>query len=107
MFDLAMMKLAKFDSASGYSRIGGSLANFNTTSSGGTGTLKDPYITTQTKLRAPSDQKIYYNYVSGGLNDYLQGKVYKLADLAGNAGQGGLLLVTGSDIPKCTAITIR
>lgn len=107
VFDLVMMKLAKFDSASGYSRIGGSVANFDTTSSGGTGTLKDPYITTQTKLRAPSGQKIYYNYVPGGLNDYLQGKVYRLADLAGNAGQGGLLLVTGSDIPKGTAITIR
>lgn len=91
-FDLSSVNFAKLDSDSNVDDITGVLANFNTASSGGSGSYYDPLITTQTVFRAPADERIFYDYVPGGLNDYLGGKAYRITDLSGVAGQGGLLL---------------
>lgn len=72
------------------SYITNSILNFATNRISGSGTLVDPYITVQTDLRTPVGKKIYYE--SSSLeNAYLGGYTYKVADLNGNAGQGGIL----------------
>jgi len=96
VLDVAKVQYAAFNSGGTYTQVSGVLTNFSTNSIGGRGLIKDPYVTTQTALRCPANNKIYYNYESG-LNDYLGGYAYRVADVAGNAGQGGLLLVTKSD----------
>ena len=69
------------------------LTNFNTTASGGTSSKTAPFITTQTKLRVKNDEFLYYNYVPAGLNSSLSGMVYRVAELDGTPGTGGLLMV--------------
>jgi len=91
VFDLDKVKWAAFDSDSNTDYLGGSLGNFDTTNTGGSGSVVEPFVTTQTALRCPVGEVIYYGYEAGGLNDYLGGNYYRVADLAGNAGLGGLL----------------
>jgi hypothetical protein len=81
----------------------GSVLSVATNYTGGAGALVNPYVTTQTELRAtPVKRVIYYPGMSG--NSYLGAKSYRVADLGGNAGQGGILKpYTG----RGTVITIR
>ncbi len=46
-------------------------------------------MTTQTRLRTPHDQRIYYHPAE---NPTLEDKVYRVADLEVQEGQGGLLM---------------
>jgi len=66
--------IASFNSGAGWSQITNVLANFATNRTGGTGDVTDPYIVSQTQLRAPAGQRIYYAYAAGVLNDYLAAK---------------------------------
>ena len=95
------------DAAGGESYINGQLLNFTTTATGGVGSVANPYLTTQTVLRLPAGQKLYYRYSSGATNDYLGGRAYRVADANGNASQGGLLMVAGApDIATFGAVNI-
>ena len=86
--DLDNVKYAQLSSGSGNSLVEGALSNFDSNSTSGSGTAIDPLVTTQTNLRTASGQKIFYRPDE---NIYLDNKVYKLADLAGIAGNGGVL----------------
>jgi hypothetical protein len=90
LLDLTKVQSAQLTSGMGKSLITGVLADFAPASTGGTGTVSAPYLTTQTVLRASSGQIICYT--ASETNAYLNGKVYKIADLAGAAAQGGLLM---------------
>ncbi len=108
VLDLNQLHAVKFNSDSKTSYIGGVLTNFYTGNTGGSGSVADPYITTQKVLVAASDQNIYYKYTAGGLNDYLGGKVYKIAtNSVGVAGTGGLLMVETGPGTKGTVIFFR
>lgn len=89
--DLGRVGNAAFDSSQKWSLVEGAFDGFNTAATGGSGTPADPLQTSQTKLRTPAGQNIYYNYEAGQLNDYLGGQTYRIADLSGVAGAGGLL----------------
>ena len=69
----------------------GVLANFSTSAISGDGRAGNPFVTTQTKLRAPAGQVVLYEYKLDGLNGYLGGQAYRLADMNGTPGAGGLL----------------
>lgn len=86
--DLDNVKYAQLSSGSGNSLVEGALSNFDSNSTSGSGRAIDPLVTTQTNLRTPSGQKIFYRPDE---NIYLDNKVYKLADLDGIAGNGGVL----------------
>ncbi|MGQ9663466.1 MAG: hypothetical protein ACUVWX_14195 [Kiritimatiellia bacterium] len=89
--DMSKVNNAQVDSGGKESLIVGQLLGFATDGSG-EGTRSNPVVTTQTALRTPSGQFIYYD---PAVNSYLNNKVYKVADLVGNAGQGGLLMPRG------------
>lgn len=89
--DMANANLVKFDSGTGISQITNALANFSTTYTNGEGTASNPFVTTQTQFRVPAGERVYYVYVPGGLNNYLDGRAYKVADIAGSSGAGGIL----------------
>ncbi|MCG3179260.1 MAG: hypothetical protein BIFFINMI_01594 [Phycisphaerae bacterium] len=101
--NLAGLGVVSFDSDAGMTFLAGELLNFATAGTG-SGTLADPIVTTQTALRAPEGQFVYYNYAPGELNDYLGGNVYRLADENGVAGAGGLLLI--QQVPEPTALAL-
>jgi MYXO-CTERM domain-containing protein len=82
------------------STLTGALDNLDLTNTGGSGTFHDPYILSQTALCVPDGQYVFYDYEAGVLNDALDGKVYKLADLSGAAGAGGLLLDELPPVPE-------
>jgi hypothetical protein len=83
--------------------VTGTVANVATNYISGGGTALDPYVTTQARLRVPAGKKLVYHPDATG-NNYLDAKCYKVADLSGNAGQGGILKpYTG----RGTVITIR
>jgi hypothetical protein len=102
--DCTLLSGALFDGDLRLSHIRGALTNFSLTAGSGDGTMPSPYVTTQTVLRTPANQRIYYTYVPGGHNGYLGGSVYRVADLAGNAGQGGLLM---PPVAKGTVVFLR
>ena len=109
VLDMNKLYVAMLDSDSDHNQIGGALDNFDTASSGGTGSALDPFLTTQTALRCPAGEEVYYNYVSGGLNDYLGGHAYRVADLAGNPGEGGILAPpppVGPNIPEPAGLSL-
>ena len=81
---------ASFSSGSGRSMIEGELLNFDAAGSGA-GTLLEPVVTTQTALRVPNGQRLLYK-VRDDANAGLEGKVYRIANASGQAGQGGLLM---------------
>jgi hypothetical protein len=84
--------IARLNGTGGVHTLTGALSNLLLTNTGGSGTFQDPYILDQTRLRVPDGQYLFYDWVDGGLNDLLDGKVYRLASLDGTAGTGGLLL---------------
>lgn len=86
--DMDKLLYATFSSGGKKSYVTGALANFNTAGSG-SGTLADPVVTSQTNLCTAADGFIYYDAAANG---YLEGKVYKIADLSMAPGQGGLLM---------------
>ncbi|MBA4386810.1 MAG: hypothetical protein C0404_02445 [Verrucomicrobia bacterium] len=73
--------------------ITSNLTSFVTNWVSGGGTVASPYVTTQQMLRVSSGKRLYYNK-NASTNSYLDGKTYQLADLAGVAGNGGLLTPT-------------
>ena len=83
-------------SAPAGARFTGSLLGFNTNASSGTGMSNAPFVTSQTVLRCPAGQFVYY---LSAWNSYLHG-AYKLADMSGNAAQGGTLM------PSDTYVTV-
>ena len=88
--DMALVRHACLSSGRGKSVIEGELRSFDSTGSG-SGTLNDPVIATQTALRVPNGQRLLYA-VRDGVNGALEGKVYRVANESGQAGQGGLLM---------------
>jgi hypothetical protein len=89
VLDLGKVKTAAFD-AVGKCTVTGEVATFVTNYTGGSGVPLDPYVTTQTSLRTPAGKRIvYFPQVSS--NAYLQAASYRVANLAGAAGQGGIL----------------
>ncbi len=88
--DLAKLLFATLSSGGGKSTIEGELLNFDAAGSG-SGSLNDPVVTTQTSLRAPAGQRLLYK-VRDDANAGLEGKVYRIANASGQAGQGGLLM---------------
>ncbi len=72
--------------------ITGAIDHFDVNTLSGSGSATDPYVTNETRLRAPFGQRVYYSYRPGVLNDGLQGRVWRLRDLDGEA-PGGLLMV--------------
>lgn len=97
--DMTNLNIACFNSGAGWSQIANELANFATNRTDGSGTVADPYIASQTQLRTPAGQRIYYVYSAGLTNDYLGGKVYQLPNLD-NSGAGGLLMVRTAGAPE-------
>lgn len=88
--DMDKARIVKLCPGGKISYITNSILNFATNSTSGNGTLIDPYITEQTDLRTPVGKRIYYE-PSRPENAYLGEYTYKVADLNGNAGQGGIL----------------
>ncbi len=88
--DVGKVEFASLSSGGGRSTIDGDLLNFDADGSG-SGTLNNPVVTTQTALRAPAGQRLLYK-VRDGANTDLEGKVYRIANEDGQAGQGGLLM---------------
>lgn len=70
--------------------VTGSVFNVDTNYIGGAGIPTDPHVTTQTVLRIPAGRKMIYRSDNPD-NAYLNGKSFKLADLSGAAGSGGIL----------------
>ncbi len=103
--DLEQFVYIALSSDSGASVIEGALDNFLTAAGSGSGTNGDPFVTTQAALRAPDGQIVYYNYEAGGLNDYLGGHTYRIADLDGNAGVGGYL-VAAVPVPEPATLSL-
>jgi hypothetical protein len=104
--DLALLKTAALESATKTSWIAGSLVNFDTSDDGGSGTVADPLLTSQTVLRCADGQRIYYDSANAG-NSYLGGLSYRVASLAGVAGAGGLLLPSSAAGSAGTVIMLR
>ena len=88
-----------FDAAGGLSFVRGSVVNFATNATAGTGTPGNPLVTTQTVLRIPAGQRLYYPYAAGLTNDSLGGYAYRVANAAGTAGAGGVLMVETPGAP--------
>jgi hypothetical protein len=80
----------------GFTYVNGTLSNFDTNSASGNGTAADPYVTSQTVLRASTNEYIVYD---PDLNGYLATNAYKVAAPDGTAGSGGLL-VTEDMLPE-------
>ncbi len=97
--NLAQTGLAELSSGggTGMSVIQGALLGFDTASTHGTGSVEEPWATTQTTLRAPAGAMVQYSTLEGR-NAYLGGYSYRLADLDGEAGEGGIL-APKSDLP--------
>ncbi len=99
--DLDKVGYAYLSSGTDSSLITGAVSNFDTNSPSGGGTPANPYVTDETRLRAPAGESIYYTYEDGGLNDELGGYAWQLKDLDGTT-DGGLLMTepvfTGSVI---------
>jgi hypothetical protein len=89
--DFGNVNIVSFSGANGTFDITGEIANFDDTATSGTGAKNDPLVTTQTKLRIPAGQIVYYVYEAGVLNDALDGLAYRVADLGGTSGAGGIL----------------
>ncbi len=88
--DLNKVAHAALSSEAGPTVMDSDLIAFDTTSDGGAGTADDPLVTRQTALRAPAGSVIHYS-TDDGRNSYLVPYSYKLADMDGNPGQGGIL----------------
>lgn len=93
VLDMNLLLTATLNSDAKRTDLAGVLANFDATSTNGSGTATNPFVTTQTKLRVPSDQRVYYKFVPGVLNDALGGYAYRVANTGGTNGTGGLLMV--------------
>ena len=87
--DLDKIQFAELSSGNGETVIKGELAHFDPTAIGGSGMEGNPRITTQTALRAPADQKIFYDFET---MPGLGGWVYRVADADGQPGRGGFLM---------------
>jgi hypothetical protein len=89
--DMGLLQSASLSAAGGV-RIEGALGGFDAAGAGG-GAAGDPVATTQTALRVPAGAVAEYD---ASVNPHLEGKHYLLADLAGVAGQGGVLKPGGT-----------
>lgn len=87
------------------SEITGSLLNFDTTAGSGSGSTFDPFVTSQTLLRTGIGKIIYYD-AGNPDNAYLGGYTYQVADLLGNAGQGGWLTPGTSAVPEPATLAL-
>ena len=105
--DLDKVHHAALDSGKGASVITGVLTNFDTTATGGSGSRGVPYVTSQTALRAPEGQDIYYSYEAEGVNDYLGGFYYRIANMAGEPGEGGCLRLSPALIPGGSMLILK
>lgn len=100
--DLDRVGVAKLDFMTS-GTITGAVLGLATAYSGGAGTPSDPYLTMQTKFRMSAKGRMSYQ-PDLPENTYLNCKSYRLADLNGNAGQGGVLRPYQS---RGTVITIK
>ncbi len=91
--DLRLVSEALLSSGggTGASAIRGELTGFDPSPTGGTGTPADPFVSSQTILRAPAETRIYYNMALGKNADFAPFS-YRLADADGRPGQGGVLM---------------
>lgn len=96
--DLNLLQYILLDAGAGFSGILGELAGFDTASGSGSGTESDPYLATQTALRVPNGQIVFYS-VQDGHNAALGGHVYRVADSSGIANAGGLLAPAPEPVP--------
>lgn len=87
--DMGLVRTTRLDFATS-GVVTGLLGNFVTNSTAGSGSISSPYVTTQQMLRVTTGKTVCYTPGVSG-NAYLAGKTYKLADLNGSAGAGGLL----------------
>lgn len=105
--DLDKMLYAALESGSDGKRpsiVSGEIGGFDVQDTTGNGTVSDPYISEETRLRAPAGGRIYYVYDPGAnMNTALQGKVWQLKNHDGT-GDGGLLMVRP---PSGTVIRIQ
>ena len=92
--DLELVQYLSLESGSGRTVVQGDLLNFETNrleGCEGTGRPEAPFSADQDTLRAPSGHTVLYNSADGR-NVELGGHAYRVADLEGNAGQGGTLI---------------
>jgi len=89
--------------AKGNTTVMGMVSDFATNSISGEGTLKSPYVTTQSELRVPVTEKIIY-YWDLSENAYLGRATYKIADPNGVPGAGGVLTPF---VPSGTVIVVK
>ncbi len=107
--DLGKVGKVQMSAAEGWAAgsVTNALVSFDTSQNGGNGSWDAPYETTQTQMQTPEGQQIKYTYEAGGLNDYLGGHVYRVADLDGVAGQGGVLTPYFKPPPQGTVLILR
>ena len=101
--DLDKVRYASLNSGSGVSYIFGALDGFydlqtDPMPTEGDGTYESPFVIDQDLLRVPEGQYVYYE-LGNPTNWGLGGFVWALADLDGNYGQGGLLMVEPMVVP--------
>ena len=101
--DLDKVRYAKLDSGGGVSYILGEIDGFYDIQSDpwptdGDGSYEFPFVIDQDLLRVPEGQYVYYE-LGNPTNWGLGGFVWALADLDGNYGQGGLLMVEPMVVP--------
>jgi hypothetical protein len=87
--DMSKVSVASF----GFGTTGAvtnNLVGFATNWVSGNGKAVNPYVTTQQMLRVPAGKCLYYSTVAA-TNAYLAERFYRVADLSGAAGLGGLL----------------
>jgi hypothetical protein len=70
--------------------ITNALLNFVTNSISGSGERGDWLVTTQTEFRVAADKTVTYNWRESSA-EYLDMKYYRVANLNGQAGEGGIL----------------
>jgi hypothetical protein len=101
-FDLDLVRYVKLDFKLNCI-VTGAVLNVATNYISGSGQRMDPYITAQTDLRCPDGRRISYHPECPG-NSYLNGRSYRVADLSGTAGSGGILTPY---VGRGTVITLR
>ncbi|MBA4386940.1 MAG: hypothetical protein C0404_03100 [Verrucomicrobia bacterium] len=84
--------------------VTGAVLNVAANYTGGNGSYASPYVTTQTALRVPAGKRLVYRWSDVPTNSYLNRAVYRVADLNGSAGSGGLLIPY---VPPGTVLTLR
>ena len=91
--DLRLVSEALLSSGGGEgaSVIRGELIGFDPAATGGTGTPADPFLASQTVLRAPEEARIHYDIAQSEHAGFAPFS-YRVADPEGEPGKGGLLM---------------